>query len=268
VQRDLSQLFPAASEFHARTDRSQWEHFSSSQYSGVVRFPFRIPSLSLLALNENILTLARAMLGTTEVRLYRAEAWAKYAGALEYEQLHHRDFRSHTPLVPSRDWRFRGLEIFIWLHNVSETEAPTHVAPLSASRGLPVDQWGFTPQEYPDLYGSEISAAGPAGTVLAFSTDTVHRATEFSSRSGARFNLHLCFHDAGNLWFSRCAWANRSFDPDLTPPAWERLVEQASMKQLLFLGFPPPGHPFWTRETLHGMSARYPNLDLAPWSVR
>jgi hypothetical protein len=31
------------------------------------------------------------------------------------------------------------------------------------------------------------------------------------------------------------------------------------------LGFPPPGHPYWTEETLTGVAARYPMLDLSPW---
>jgi hypothetical protein len=31
------------------------------------------------------------------------------------------------------------------------------------------------------------------------------------------------------------------------------------------LGFPPPGHPYWTAQTLAGVAARYPMLDLSPW---
>jgi len=30
--------------------------------------------------------------------------------------------------------------------------------------------------------------------------------------------------------------------------------------------FPPPGHPFWTAETLSGTALRYPRLDLTPWT--
>ena len=31
------------------------------------------------------------------------------------------------------------------------------------------------------------------------------------------------------------------------------------------LGFPAPGHPYWTAQTLAGVAARYPMLDLSPW---
>jgi len=37
------------------------------------------------------------------------------------------------------------------------------------------------------------------------------------------------------------------------------------VRQLSMLGFPPPGHPYWNEETLAGVAARYPALDLTPW---
>ncbi|SHN46634.1 hypothetical protein [Cryptosporangium aurantiacum] len=49
---------------------------------------------------------------------------------------------------------------------------------------------------------------------------------------------------------------------------WETdgFVVRAGVRELLALGFPPPGHPFWTPDTLAGMALRYPALDLTPWS--
>ena len=38
-----------------------------------------------------------------------------------------------------------------------------------------------------------------------------------------------------------------------------------TVAQLTVLGFPGPGHPYWTEETLRGVAARYPFLDLEPW---
>jgi hypothetical protein len=32
-------------------------------------------------------------------------------------------------------------------------------------------------------------------------------------------------------------------------------------------GFPPPGHPYWTAETLAGLSRRYPGIDISPWEA-
>ena len=33
----------------------------------------------------------------------------------------------------------------------------------------------------------------------------------------------------------------------------------------MLLGFPKPGHPYWTPETIAGVAARYPGLDMEPW---
>jgi hypothetical protein len=40
------------------------------------------------------------------------------------------------------------------------------------------------------------------------------------------------------------------------------------MRQLLLFGFPPPGHPYWTEQTLRDLAVRYPGLDTSPWRVQ
>jgi hypothetical protein len=56
------------------------------------------------------------------------------------------------------------------------------------------------------------------------------------------------------------AWADRSHES-----AWYRFVERALPRQLELFGFPPPGHPFWTAETLAAVKLRYPGLDMTTW---
>jgi len=58
----------------------------------------------------------------------------------------------------------------------------------------------------------------------------------------------------------RAAWAARSFTDE-----WTNFVSSATARQLQALGFPPPGHPYWTPETLAGTALSYPKLDLSPW---
>jgi hypothetical protein len=40
--------------------------------------------------------LAERFLGSADLHLYNAVLWAKYAGAVDYEQVHHRDFVNHS----------------------------------------------------------------------------------------------------------------------------------------------------------------------------
>ena len=43
-------------------------------------------------------------------------------------------------------------------------------------------------------------------------------------------------------------------------------MEQATSRQLQLFGFPPPGHPYWTADTIAQLQLRYPGLDTSPWS--
>ncbi len=53
------------------------------------------------------------------------------------------------------------------------------------------------------------------------------------------------------------------------PTSWlSRWVGSLSPRQRHTLGFPLPGHPYWTAETLEGVAARYPEMDTAPYAAR
>jgi hypothetical protein len=76
----------------------------------------------------------------------------------------------------------------------------------------------------------------------------------------ARFMLHVSFKPKDTDWLGSQAWpgAAEGF-------AWHRFMQQTNVRQLTALGFPAPGHPYWTEETLRGVAARYPLLDMEPW---
>jgi hypothetical protein len=42
-------------------------------------------------------------------------------------------------------------------------------------------------------------------------------------------------------------------------------MRHATVRQLTVLGFPTPGDAYWTSDTLAGVAARYPSLDMTPW---
>lgn len=256
----LPTLFPTSDEYHDDVDPERNLSFRTSQFAGVRRFPFEPADLSLMCVNERLLDLSRALLGTTDIRLYEGEAWAKYTGASNYEQDHHRDYGNHTFLVPSDDPAFRQLELFAYLTDVDEEHGPTHVVPKAASRHLP----GWLPSadrhSHPALYVAEVSAAGPAGTVLAYMTDTFHRGTQMRDPRGARFTIHLNFRPAAVEWAQRRLWVDV-----VGSHPWHDFVARATPHQLTLVGWPPPGHPYWTPHTLAGMSHRYPDRDFEPW---
>jgi hypothetical protein len=271
----LTTIYPTAEEFHGGQAPERASSLRGEQFAGIEELPAIGAELGLLAVHPKVVALASAALRSRDIRTYGIEAWAKYTGAVDYEQEHHRDYLGHTLLVPSSAPEQRQLEIFVFLDDVTEDLGPTHVVPRSVTDHLPVlPNWfsreskgaGDDPEGWhsraghPDLYEAEVSAAGPAGTVLAYTTGTFHRATNLTQPGGARFTIHVNYRRAETEWASRHGWAYRA--PNR---AWHDLVERATPDQLALFGWPSPGDPYWTDETRAGVAQRYPGLDLTPW---
>ena len=268
---ELPSQFPTPEGFHDGTDPRR-ERYLGDEFAGIDTFPFASTEVSLLALHPRLLELAQALLPEDDVQLYAAEAWAKYTGACDYDQDLHRDYLNHTLLVPSTAPGCRQVEMFVFLTDVPEELGPPHLVPFRHTADLPpVPNWFLRPgtsggtrftddSGSPELYAAEVSGSGPAGTVIAFQPGTVHRGTQLTAPQGARFSMHLGFRPAGLSWGQRVAWAPQSYTRE-----WVRFVNRATPAQLQALGVPPPGHPYWTAETLAGTALRYPGLDLTPW---
>jgi hypothetical protein len=267
----LDLMFPSAENFHTGTDKRR-DRFIGDEFAGIDTFPFASTHLSLLTVHHRVLELAAALLDDDDILIYGAEAWAKYTGACDYDQDLHRDYLNHTILVPSTAPGCRQVEMFVFLHDVPEELGPPHLVSRRHTAHLPA-----APNWYPltaqqgdsrftddngsqDLYAAEVSGAGPAGTVIAFEPGTFHRGTQLTAPGGARYSMQLCFRPAGLHWGQRVGWAVHSFSDQ-----WVDFVSRATPRQLHTFGFPPPGHPYWTPETLAGMALRYPALDLTPW---
>ncbi|WP_432948684.1 hypothetical protein ACQPXM_14400 [Kribbella sp. CA-253562] len=160
--------------------------------------------------------------------------------------------------------------MFVFLSDVPEDLGPPHLVSRRHTAHLPANPNFYQPtggtgafvsvDSHADLYAVEQSAAGPRGTIIAFSTDTFHRGTALTQPRGARYSMQLTFRPSDADWGLRQGWASRSHTPE-----WYKFVPRATPRQLELFGFPPPKHPFWTPQTLTGMAQRYPDLDLTPW---
>jgi hypothetical protein len=257
---DLAVLFPTADDFHRGADGERSGRFRDDQFRGIDHLPFASAEWSLLAVHDRIIDLAAHCLDTDDLRLYAAEAWAKYTGAADYEQRHHRDFFDHTPLVPSADPRYGQLEMFLYLDEVSDDLGATRVVPDEHVGDVPLVPMAWSRDDAPHLYDNEVPVSGPAGTLLVNRPGTLHRGTQLTRPGGARFTLHMNYRTAAAEWANRIGWGEASIQP-----AWHDFVNRASLRQVLLFGFPPPGHPYWTPATVDGVALRYPALDLEPW---
>jgi hypothetical protein len=103
-------------------------------------------------------------------------------------------------------------------------------------------------------------AEGPAGSVLAYSADTVHRGADMVEPGAGRFFFNLAYRKAGVDWTGAQPWVRRMIDPVMQD--W---IQHLDARQLSAIGFPRPGDDYWDAETLAATQARYPNLDMTEY---
>src|SRR5579871_3634698 len=135
AQAALRLHFPTREEYFA--DPGRYTNYAGSQFAGVLEFPYRSWDLNHLAFHPDLVDAAERYLGTRELHLYKVELWAKYAGATNYDQPLHRDYGSHSLVVPREDGRYQQLTTFIYLSDVTELDGPTRVVPFEKGKGVP-----------------------------------------------------------------------------------------------------------------------------------
>jgi hypothetical protein len=248
--------FPRPEDYFA--DPGRFDRYGASQFAGVEEFPYRSWDLNGLAVHPDLVDAAERYLQTSDLHLYKVELWAKYAGAVDYDQPLHRDYGSHSLVVPRAEPRYQQLTTFVFLSDVTEQDGPTRIVPYDAGKGVP-----YTPLYVPfgELAESEVPCTGAAGSLLVYRTDILHRGSDFGAPGRARFSLLADFQVRGTTWGGKMAW------PKQSPERWAKFIPQCSVRQRDLFGFPRPGDPYWNDETLEGVAARYPGIDLSSYRV-
>jgi hypothetical protein len=209
-----------------------------------------------LAFHPDLVDAAERFLGDTELHLYKVELWAKYAGAVNYDQPLHRDYGSHSLVVPRRDSRYRQMTTFIFLSDVTEQDGPIRIVPYERGKDVP-----FTPLyiEFGALADAEVPAIGPAGSLLVYRSDILHRGSNFTDVGRSRFSLLADYQARGTTWGGKMAW------PKQAPQRWAKLMPQCTVRERDLFGFPRPGDAYWNEQTLADVAVRYPGMDMTPY---
>jgi hypothetical protein len=254
AQQALPLHFPAPADYFA--DPASHARYAASQFAGVEEFPYRSWDLNRLAFHPDLVDAAERYLGTTELHLYKVELWAKYAGAVNYDQPLHRDFGSHSLVVPRRDGRYQQITTFIYLSDVTEEDGPTRIVPYEQGKDVP-----FTPLylNFGAMAEVEVPAVGPAGSLLVYRTDVLHRGSDFTGAGRSRFSLLVDFQARGTTWGGKMAW------PKDSPNRWAKLMPRCTVRERDLFGFPRPGDGYWNEQTLADVAARYPGMDMTPY---
>ena len=126
--------FPRPTEYFE--DPAAFPRYAGSQFAGVEEFPYRSWDLNRLAVHNDLVDAAERYLETAELHLYKVELWAKYAGAVDYDQPLHRDYASHSLVVPRPEPRYQQLTTFIFLSDVTEADGPTRIVPYEDGKDV------------------------------------------------------------------------------------------------------------------------------------
>ncbi len=257
AQEALWEVFPRPEVYFA--DPAVRQQFSKSQFAGLRMFPYPVWALNRLAVYPDLVDAATRFCGTGDLDLYKVELWAKYAGATDYDQAHHRDYGNHTMVVPKVASSHVQMTTFILLRDVTELDGPTKIVPLDRSKDIPLAR-----RELPmgTLFDQEITVTGKAGTLLIYKTDVLHRGSNFLGADRSRFVMLVDFQPRGWQWTGKMAWANHALSPHWGPT----MVSMTPQERSLF-GFPAPDSEYWDDQTVRDVGLRYPGMDMSAYEA-
>ncbi len=198
AQAAADAYYPSAERYEECSEEFAW--LKADPFAGVINFPFSDSYLNHLIFDPKILSLTEETLEIHDFVLLRAHLQAKFAGAANYDQPLHRDYGNHTLAVPGQQGEYRQLGFFLYLSDVTEDLGPTHLVSKKRCKDLPTGYTHFfrdaesaTSRHFykkaPELYEVEVPAVGPAGSLLVFELDTLHRSSIITAASGVRLTL-------------------------------------------------------------------------------
>jgi hypothetical protein len=255
AQQALWEIYPRPEDYF----RAPEEHpeLSRGQFAGLRLFPYVSWALNRLPVHPDLVDSAERLLGTQDLEIYKIELWAKYSGAINYDQPHHRDFGNHSLVVPRADRQHTQMTTFILLSDVTAEDAPTKLVPLEFTRELPLSK---RLTSFGRLFDHEVAATASAGSLLIYKTDVFHRGSDFTGDNRSRFMMLVDFQQRGWRWQGKMSWPDRADMPGMS----EAIVRMTPRERDLF-GWPPPGSEYWNEQTLADVAARYPAMDMTPY---
>lgn len=257
AQSGISADHPSPEDYFA--EPGSWPAYNKTQFT-LLKFPFGDWRVNRLAFYPDMLDAAARALDADpwDVRFTKGELWAKYSGAINYEQEFHRDFGNHTLVVPRADHRYKELTTFIFLSDVGEENGPTAVLPRHLTDHIPLGSRRL-PDE-PTWRKHQKLATGPAGSLLMYSYDVFHRGTNLVGEGQSRFMVLLDYRRADAPWITRQGWADAGNHPRMA-----EAITRISPRDRGLFDIPAPGHEYWNEQTIADMQLRYEGIDMQPY---
>ena len=220
--------------------------------------PMGVPALDRITFHPEIRAYVSRYLGGDAPVMQGGILQLRVASPEDKDQVLHWDYGGHTLAWPSADRAYAQIPCIAYYTDVTADTAPTYVVSRTHyPDDIGVPSW--LTEERPDLYGHELPVEAPAGSLLLYSVRTYHRGSAFK-KPGARAVQFFTYSSARYPWMGISGHAGRAGTPEM-----QAFLVQSSVEERTALGFPRPGDPYWSEQTIRGVSARYPDMDMAPY---
>jgi hypothetical protein len=263
-RHELRKHFPTCDELLADPERV-------AKLERAAFFPYAGPTLNRASTHPTLIDLVERVLGTDDVRIGDAVLQAKYgtlAGAGRDQALHNEAWEGGSLVYPAESSLYQRVFVIVCLTDVTEDLAPTYVVPRSVTDDLPlITEDGlasYSRDAYPWLYEAERPVLARAGSALITMGRTIQRGSAMRAERGHRFALFMNYHAAAATWQRSRTFVSLPGAPE--GPAARRFMADSTIKQRQLFGFPPPGHAYWTDETIRRIAGIYPDMDVTPYS--
>ena len=224
-------------------------------------FPYRGDRLNAITLHPELRRFAADNVGHDDIYCEQSHLHAKYRGSNEdQEQVHALRLRQPHARLSSQPSGILADGLPHLLHTgdgATRAHRGVFVAPLPGE-GF-AGRISYTREQRPEIFDNERRIIVPAGSLFIYSMRTFHRGTPFEA-AGGRIAQFITYAPAAWKWLGIVGWFAQGVKPE-----FRRWMERATPAERELLAFPPPKHPYWTEETIAGVSARYPGMDMAPY---
>lgn len=263
-RHDFNRYMPDWEEFAGRQPLYANLAASSPQAAaGWVRheFPYEGDEINAIAVHPFLVAFTERLLGRKDLALSHGAIVGKYAGKADYDQELHADFSNNTLAYPRSEPQYYDIPMIVYHTDVTVDLGPTYVVSTEHTRHLPPKGDRFYSRgHFPELYEAEQPATLSAGSALIYSMTTLHRGSAMRAAAGVRFSQFVAFHPAGVPWLGSASFQGAGGRPEM-----DRFLLNATPRERQLVGFPAPGDPYWNQESLAGVAARYPGMDLEPY---
>lgn len=275
AQNAIHQVMPTAEEYLAATRKYR----AATPYM-VEAFPFKQEVFNEITAHPDLLVIARTIMESDELRLSASQVSGKYPGSGNFEQDLHIDYHNNSVVCPTGIGPMQDLPLIIYYSDVSVETGPTYVVSTEHTRSDPLWPWlrprsnapqrPLPPGSAPviidtslrDLTSFEHPILASAGSLFLYSMHTFHRGSSLLSATTARFTHHIGYHGPFDF-LGQTSYQNPY--QGVGSPEMSQFLLSASPDQRCLVGFPAPGHPYWTTENLAAVGRRYPGMDLEPY---